>query len=239
MTHLIIGKGEVGKALVKVLSPHYKIKSRDINDILRGSFDVLHIAYPWQKNFARVTKRYIREYSPRLVIIHATVPVGTTKNIGKIAAHSPVRGEHPNLAKGIKTFVKYFGGQKAKEAAKIFQDIGIRTKTFKKAETTELGKILDTTYYAWNIIFAKEVARVCKERGLDFDEVYTIPNTDYNEGYKKLGRQNVIRSILKPTRGPIGGHCLIPNAKLLESWVTKVIRERNKTYKKLTKLLTK
>ena len=77
------------------------------------------------------------------------------------------------------------------------------------------------------------------EMNFDFDEVYTIPNADYNEGYKKLAKPNVIRPVLKPIPGPIGGHCLIPNANLLENCVTKVIRERNKTYKKLTKLLTK
>lgn len=231
MIHLIIGGGEVGKALLEVLSPHYEIKLRDINDTTQGHFDVLHIAYPYMENFIEIAKKYIDEYKPALVIIHSTVPVGTAKAIGNMAVSSPIRGTHPNLAEGIRIFMKYFGGPKAKEAADIFTGIGIPTRTFEKAETTELAKLLDTAYYAWNIIFTKEVKRVCEQMNLDFDEVYTIPNKDYNEGYKKLGKQNVIRPVLEPTPGPIGGHCVIPNAELLNDWLTETIKECNKKYK--------
>lgn len=230
MVHLIIGGGEVGKALLKVLSPRYDTQLRDMSDNVQGHFDVLHIAYPHVENFIEVTKKYIEEYTPALIVIHSTVPVGTTKTFGDIAVSSPVRGAHPNLAEGIQTFVKYFGGPKAKEAADIFASIGVPTRVFEKAETAELGKLLDTAYYAWNIIFAKEVKRVCDKMDLDFDEVYTTPNKDYNEGYKKLGKPNVIRPVLEPTPGPIGGHCVIPNAELLDDWLTEIIKERNKAY---------
>lgn len=231
MTHLIIGMGEAGKALQKALTLRYKVATRDIKSGASGPFDVLHIAYPWQKNFVGVTKKYIRVYNPKLVIIHSTVPVGTTKKLGEIAVVSPIRGDHPGLEKSIKTFVKYFGGPKAREAAKIFSSVGIKTKICENSETVELLKILDTSYYAWNIIFAKEVKRVCDEMNLDFEEVYTIPNNDYNKGYKKLGRPQVIRPILKPMPGPIGGHCVIPNADLLDDWITEIVKKRNKTYR--------
>ncbi|MDO8752136.1 MAG: hypothetical protein Q7J22_01095 [Candidatus Wolfebacteria bacterium] len=231
MTHLIIGGGEVGRALLEVLSSRYDTKIRDKGDAREEHVDVLHIAYPHAENFIEATKKYIDEYAPGLVVIHSTVPVGTAQAIGSIVVSSPIRGTHPNLAEGIKTFVKYFGGPKAKEAADIFTNTGIPTRTFEKAETTELAKLLDTTYYAWNIIFAKEVKRVCDETGLDFREVYTIPNKDYNEGYAKLGKPDVIRPVLKPKEGPIGGHCVIPNAKLLNDWLTETIKKRNKKYK--------
>ena len=39
-------------------------------------------------------------------------------------------------------------------------------------------------------------------------------NHTYNEGYKKLGKTYVVRPVLYPT-DKIGGHCIIPNAKLL------------------------
>lgn len=228
--HLIIGAGEVGSALFKVLKPYFNIFLRDKDSNLNGKFDVLHICYPPVENFINITKYYIKKYNPKLVIIHSTIPVGTTRKISKIAVHSPIRGVHPNLDKGIKTFVKYFGGKKAKEAAKIFSEIGIKTQVFKKPETTELLKILDTTYYGWNIIFAKEVKRICDKMKLNFEEVYTIANRDYNEGYKKLGKPNVVRPVLKAMPGKIGGHCIIPNCDLLDDWLTKIIKERNKKY---------
>ncbi len=228
--HLIIGVGEVGRSLFNVLKPHYNVFLRDKNNNLEGKFDILHICYPPIKNFINITKNYIKEYNPKLIIINSTIPVGYTKKIGSIVVHSPIRGLHPNLEKGIKTFVKYFGGKKAKEAAKIFSDIGIKTQCFEKSETTELLKILDTTYYGWNIIFCKETKRICDKLKLDFDEVYTIPNHDYNKGYTKLGKPNVIRPVLKPIAGKIGGHCVIQNCDLSDDWVTKTIKERNKKY---------
>jgi hypothetical protein len=228
--HLIIGAGEVGQALYNILKNHYRVEIRDKNDDKNGIFRVLHIAYPPKKDFIRATKRYIKTYKPKLVIIHSTVAVSTTKKIAPFAVHSPIRGVHPRLEKGIRTFVKYFGGRDAKQAAKIFSDIGIKTKVFPKAETTELLKLLDTTYYGWNIVFAKETKRICDKFGLDFNEVYTIANRDYNEGYKKLGMPHVMRPVLKPMPGKIGGHCVVPNCDLLDDWLTKTIKERNRKY---------
>lgn len=228
--HIIIGAGEIGISLFNVLKSHYNVFLRDKNDDLNGKFEIVHICYPHSKNFVKVSKFYIKKYKPSLVVIHSTIPVGTTKKISLIAVHSPIRGLHPNLEKGIKTFVKYFGGGRAKEAARYFSKIGIKTKTFKDSKTTELLKILDTTYYGWNIVFAKEAKRICDELNLKFEEVYTIPNQDYNDGYKKLGMPHVIRPVLKPMEGKIGGHCIVPNADLLKDWITEIIKKRNKNY---------
>jgi len=229
--HLVIGAGEVGTSIFNVLKEYYETAIRDVEGEADIEPDVLHICYPPKKNFVEETKKYIEKYSPELVIIHSTIRPGTTKEVGGIAVHSPIRGVHPKLEDGIKTFVKYFGGEKAKEAAEIFENIGIKTEVFEKPETTELAKILDTTYYAWNIVFQKEVKRICDEMDLDFDEVYTTPNRDYNEGYKKLGMEHVVRPVLKDFPGPIRGHCLIPNCDLLDDWVTEVIKERNRRWK--------
>lgn len=230
-THLVLGSGEVGTAIFNVLKDRYsRVSMRDKVSDLSGRFDVLHVCYPPLKDFVGITKRYVHAYKPKLVIIHSTVPVGTTKRVAPFAVHSPIRGVHPHLERGIKTFVKYFGGAKAKEAARLFAQMGVRTQTFKKSETTELAKILDTTYYGWNILFCKEVKRICDKMKLDFDEVYTIPNEEYNEGYAKLGKRNVIRPVLRAMKGKIGGHCIIPNCDLLDDWLTETLRKRNKRY---------
>lgn len=228
--HLIIGKGEVGSSLFLAMKDFYQVFIRDKDDEIKEKFDVVHICYPFSKNFIKITKDYLRKYKPSLVIIHSTVPVGTTTKISSIAVHSPIRGLHPNLEKGIKTFVKYFGGKKSKEAEKYFSNINIETHSFSKAETTELLKIFDTTYYGWNIIFAKELKNICDKLKLDFNEVYTIANADYNEGYTKLGKSNVVRPVLKAVDGKIGGHCIVPNCDLFDCWITKTIKERNKKY---------
>ena len=49
---------------------------------------------------------------------------------------------------------------------------------------------------------------------IPFDEVMSLYNQTYNDGYSKLGKINVIRPVLNPGN-KIGGHCVIPNLKLL------------------------
>ncbi len=228
--HLIIGAGQVGRSLYEVLQKFYSVSMIDKNSPQQSSFQVLHICYPFGKKFLEVTQEYLKTYRPLLVIIHATVPVGITEKVSPLAVHSPIRGMHPNLTAGIKTFVKYFGGPKADEASTYFSKIGIKTKCFREARTTELLKILDTTYYAWNIVFCKEVERICNQLGLSFHDVYEEANEDYNKGYQKLGNSKVTRPILTPIKGQIGGHCLIPNLSLLDDWLTKTIAKRNNQY---------
>lgn len=227
MRSLIIGKGEVGKALFKVLKKHYPTFIRDKKDLKIDNIEIIHICFPYSKSFIKDVKKYQKEYKPKYTIIHSTVPVGTSRKLK--AYHSPVRGVHPNLEKGIKTFVKYLAPDN-KELKRYFKKAGIKVKTFNKQETTELAKILDTTYYGWNIVFCKEVKRICDKYGLNFNDVYTEFNKTYNEGYIKLGKKNVVRPVLKPIEGKIGGHCIIQNCFLLKDKITKLILNFNKRY---------
>lgn len=234
MKSLIIGNGEVGKGLFEVLEPVYPaIRMRGIEPLPEEKngemsyLEFLHICFPYFKGFENEVERYQDRYLPEYTIIHSTVPVGTSRKCN--ACHSPIRGQHPYLAKSIKTFVKYLGGGN-EDIKKYFEKAEIKIKVFNKSETTELLKILSTTYYAWNIVFCKEVKKICEDLELDFDEVYTYPNNTYNHGYKKLGKRNVRRPVLKPTMGPIGGHCLMQNCELLENVLTKTILELDKRY---------
>ena len=65
---------------------------------------------------------------------------------------------------------------------------------------------------------------------LDFDLVYTQANRTYNEGYEKLGKSEVKRPVLKHYPGSIGGHCIIPNAKILNDSLADLLLERNLWY---------
>lgn len=119
------------------------------------------------------------------------------------------------MAEGIRTFTKFFGGERAEEAADIFRKLGIKCTTTPRAQDTEALKLWDTTYYGWNIVFEKAVKEYCDDHGLDFDIVYTQANRSYNRGYSTLGMMNVQRPVLEHRPGPIGGHCVIPNAEIL------------------------
>ena len=239
----ILGLGEVGSSLKNVISKYYPVfgRTRDIDEIGNKKIKILHIAIPYSKNFIKIVVKQIKELKPELTIIESTVAVGTTRKISKqvkcLLAHSPVRGVHPHLEEGIKTFVKMVGGidrRSAEETSKYYKSLGLKTFHCVGPETTELGKILSTTYYGWCIVFQKEAFRLCQKFGVDPSIAYDLFNLTYNEGYSKLGKRNVIRPILVQMNGPIGGHCIGSNCQILEAQsgnvLTRTIIRRNKTY---------
>ncbi len=227
----IFGYGEVGQAIAKFYgsagSPQAKIKDLTRDDGLKG-VDILHICIPWSGSFIKITKREIRKIKPKLTIIHSTIELGTTQKIisglprdYQRVVHSPVRGVHPNLYQGIKTFVKYIGADNKKAgemAKKHLEGLGIKTKIFYPSATTELGKLLSTSYYGLIIAWHGEMEKFCDKFGVDFEKAVADFNKTYNEGYKKLGMLNVIRPVLYPPKKGIGGHCIIPNAKILKKY---------------------
>lgn len=216
----IIGYGQVGKAIASLYS-HPKIKDITRDDNLKGAV-VLNICIPWSKNFVKIVKKEIKEIQPKLTIIHSTVAPGTTEEIGGMVVHSPIRGIHPDLRKGIKTFVKYVGADlllAGVMAQHHLIEVGLKVKVFSPSVTTELGKLLSTTYYGLCIAFHGEMKKVCEEYNVSFSQAVTNFNKTYNEGYTKLGKKNVVRPVLYPPPPEgIGGHCVIGNTKILKKY---------------------
>jgi UDP-N-acetyl-D-mannosaminuronate dehydrogenase len=164
--------------------------------------------------------------NPELTIIHSTVIPGTTKKLADIfngmVVHSPIRGTHPDLYKGIKIFTKYIGTDNKKAgnlAKKHMRDLGIRTKIFFPSKTTEVGKLLDTTYYGICIAWYGEMKKICDKFKINFYQTVTDFNNTYNKGYTKIGKKNVVRPVLYPPINRIGGHCIISNAKILKKFL--------------------
>ena len=222
----IVGYGQVGQAVAKLYSETdttktwFSFDKIQIYDPYQGMLDdisdvdILNVCIPYTKDFVSIVKDLP---TPNwYTVIHSTVPVGTTEKFGYKFLHSPVRGVHPNLYEGLKTFVKFIGGdeQLAEAYSGHLKTLGVETHICKDAKTTELSKLADTTYYGLCIAFTSDMKKLCDEYDLDFMEVMTKYNNTYNEGYKKLGKPNVVRPVLYPT-DKIGGHCVIPNAKLL------------------------
>lgn len=222
----ILGYGEVGQVIAKFYrNPLIKDLERD--DGL-GGVEILHICLPWSNNFVKIVKEEIKEIKPKLTIIHSTVAPGTTKklvlSLSKelgMVVHSPVRGVHPNLYQGIKTFLKYIGADNKKageQTKKHLESLGIKTKLFQPSVTTEIGKLLDTSYYGLCIAWHGEMKKICDKAGIDFGKAVADFNKTYNQGYKKLGKPNVIRPVLYAPKKEISGHCLIENTKILKKY---------------------
>ncbi len=234
-TSLIIGNGEVGAALKRVLEKRKKKQKCDIIDKKDSNYKqsleniickTLHICYPYNKNFEKEVLKYCKTFVPELIIIHSTVPVGTTEALNYTnfvantspashTVHSPVRGQHPTLDKALLTFVKYVGTD-SEEAFKMAKKemSNMKVKWIKNSKETELGKILSTSYYGLCIAWHREMNRLCKRFGVNFEDAVTDFNITYNASYKQL-RPNVIRPVLSPPTGKIGGHCILENTKIL------------------------
>ena len=229
----IIGYGEIGQSLEKLyLGKDFVIQINDTGldkSEIEQNVDILNIAIPFtsKDTFVEVVSKYITELKPELTIIHSTVTPGITLDVIKNTKnnniiHSPVRGVHPNLYEGLKTFIKFIGSDN-KEATILaknhYDEIDLKYEIFESSKATELAKVLSTTYYGMCIAFHNDINNLCKEHNVKFDEVATKWNKTYNEGYSKLGMSNVIRPVLYPPKdGKIGGHCVVPNAELCKQF---------------------
>lgn len=212
---LIIGMGEVGKSLWNILSKHYYVDGIDSSeDKAQDQYDIIHICFGYTDKFIEYVKEYQLRFKPKYTIVHSSVPVGTCAKLDAI--HSPIRGLHPNLESGILTFPKFLGGPDASQVADYFRRADIKVILYDKSDTTEALKLFDTEYYRHCIEFAHRVKEYCDKHKLNYAEVYTIPNETYNDGYTKLNHPEYVRPVLQPIMKEIGGHCLLPNAKLIQ-----------------------
>jgi len=220
-THFVLGnKGQVGAAIEFVLNAceDHEVTGFDLAGPktcpTKGSIDVMHVTIPYGDEFLNIVGKWrvvLKENG--LIIVHSTVPVGTCDYLD--AVHSPIRGIHPDLVGGITTFVKFFGGARAIEAAGYFAACGCQAFPFACARSVEAMKLWSTTQYGLSIATEKAIHAYCAELGLSFDVVYTLANITYNLGYSILGKTGVQRPVLEHVPGPVGGHCVEPNFRLL------------------------
>lgn len=245
----IMGWGEIGRSVARLYpKSKYIILSKDLKEdnLKDNKIDVLHICFPYSRNFVKESVRQVKKNKPEITIIESTVDVGVTKKINQIlkiksVVHSPVRGMHPDLTKSLKCFIKYIGAETktaGEKAARNYRNIGIKTKIFTPPESTELNKILSTSYYGLCIVWTGEIKRLCDKFGVDF-KVFKHFNDSYNQGYKKMNRKNVIRPTLYPPKKGIGGHCVWENAimfnlKAKSEFLKLIIKAgKDKSFKKI------
>lgn len=227
MRTIIIGMGEVGKALYEVLSKNYSCVAVDIEkpeEVWCDQAEIMHICFPYSDKFIEEVKRYREKYKPLHVVIHSTVPMGTSIELGSI--DSPIIGIHPHLAESLKVFTKFLGGKDADKVADYFRRAGIKVYTTENSNATELMKFLDTTFYGLCIEYTKEVKKICKENNIPF-ELWTLWTENYNKGYQALGYPEYTRPNLVPIIKRIGGHCILPNLNFLKNDFTELIKKRN------------
>jgi len=219
---LIIGLGEVGRPLYKILSENFtnvygydSDRSKTIHELkaIPKPIEIMHIAYPYTGGeFIDSTINYIRSFNPRLVIIHSSIPPRTTRLIqsktNSVIAYSPVRGKHPNLKEHLRFWTKWISAvnQAGIELAKRhLEEAGFKVKVAKDPESLELAKLWETIYRAAMIACWQEIHRISKDLGADIKVIAEF----IQEVHEVLGD----RPLYYPD--VIGGHCLIPNTRIL------------------------
>jgi len=217
------GMGQVGKALVKMLD---KNETRAYILDKKGGFypseileyEFMHVTIPYTDYFFEAVRNAISKYNPRYVVVHSTVPVGTTRRIGSFAAHTPVRGQHNNLEDGMKRFVKYVGAHNPKTLNAVGTHLinsGFLIELWRKPEETELMKMLCLTRYLSDLSFYEVGFKACRRFGVAPSRLLQWTNT-YNDGYRGTKWQ---RPELTFPRGKVGGHCVLPVSKMLANQV--------------------
>lgn len=221
MRDLVIGCGEIGTAVIELLlDNNHVVESYDSKDDSSLSTtlypDVLHICFPYTDKFIGDVEGYIAAVNPKHIIIWSTVPIGTTKKI-KNAVHTPVEGRHPKLAQSIKSMTRWIGANSIKEAV-FFEDyflsMYLLPHVVESSDYTEFLKLRSTSKFGINLVWTDYEAHVAKEIGMDFKLLKNF-DKDYNRLYHNLGMDWAQRYILDAPNGKIGGHCVVPNAELL------------------------
>lgn len=217
MRSLVIGMGEVGKGVFDVLQgKENSVAARDKDPvIIPYKIDALHICIPHSDKFEEIVKGYIDFYRPKLVIVYSTVPIGTCERLGVV--HSPVEGKHPAIGLSIQNMARWLGSsnQKMLNEAMKFWEKYVPIRHVPKADFTEWLKLRSTSKYGINLVWAQYEAEVCETLDMDYAAVKQF-DLDYNNLYERLGMLQFKRYILNPPEGKIGGHCVVPNAKILD-----------------------
>lgn len=210
---LVIGLGEVGGALAKVLERSQRVLRQDIEPVkIEEPIGVVHLCFPFQsrEQFEQTAIDYVERFHPKLAVINSTVLPGTTRRIAAATkvptAYSPVRGKHAHMADDLlryRKFVSAIDVDSARMAEHHFERGGFQTRRMNRMETLELAKLAETTYFGILIGYAQELNRYCEQVDGDyyeatnfFDEIDFLPRVRYFPGF-------------------IGGHCVVPNVNLM------------------------
>ena len=219
---IVAGLGEVGRPLFELIS-----KTRDVIGVDIGPLEhieraeVLHVCYPFQiKDFIGETARYIELFKPAVTVINSTVSIGTTRAIadrtGAAVVNSPVRGKHVRMLEELSLYTKFIGAMDpaaGELAARHFQSVGLKTKVLGSPEATELAKLTETTYFGLMIAWAQEVERFCDHAGQKYEDVVSF--------YDEIK----FFPTVKYFPGIIGGHCVMPNIKILLQYADSAMLE--------------
>tara|TARA_Y100000590_G_scaffold339999_1_gene387676 strand:- start:1534 stop:2289 length:756 start_codon:yes stop_codon:yes gene_type:complete len=239
---IVIGLGEIGFPIFKLLSKKIKVDGFDkIEKLNTNNFsnikniEFMHICIPFSKNFEKSVLQLTKKFNPDGIVIHSTISPNTTKKL-QAKIHLPIiysatRGVHKRMLKDLKRYTKFFAvydyAPKSKWASQIFKNklkkCDVKTKQMSQPITLELAKVVcDTSYYGWLINFAQISKMIADKENVDYDEMWSFTDEI----------QKFLKNRPKMFPGFIGGHCVIPNLDLMDDKSLNQISSINNIFKK-------
>ena len=243
---VVIGLGEIGLPIYKILSKHFPVEGVDINPVLNKEksslkdhdIDFVHFCIPFSKNFFNIIKKYEKKLNPEAIVIHSTISPKTTEKLQKMikspVLYSATRGVHKRMLNDLKRYTKFYSvynsASNSNRVSKMYErrmkKCGIKTKKLSDPLTLELAKIVvDTSYYGWLINYAQISKIISDKYGVNYDEMWSFSD----EIHKFLKNRP------KMFPGFIGGHCVIPNLELIDNELLNQIDKINKNFGKKKK----
>lgn len=244
---VVVGLGEIGKPILKLISTKTNAIGYDINPKLMVSNPkkhqslqtrFIHVCIPINENFEKNVIELNKKYNPKAIVIHSTISPGTTSKLQEKliipVIYSATRGIHKRMLNDLKRYTKFFAlepdAPNEKWASRTYSDLmkkcGVKTKKMSNPKTLELAKIVvDTSYYGWLITYSQLSNMIAIKNNVNYDEMWSFSD----EIHKFLGNRP------KMFPGFIGGHCVIPNLDLIKNDTLDLIKEINSDYSKILK----
>ena len=236
---IVVGLGEIGLPIFKLLSKKIKIDGFDkiekLNSNKFPNIENMHICIPFSKDFEKSVLQLTKKFNPDGIVIHSTISPNTTKKLQTKLdlpiIYSATRGVHKRMLKDLKRYTKFFAvynyAPKSKWASRTFKNklkkCGVKTKQMSQPITLELAKVVcDTSYYGWLINFAQISKIIADKENVDYDEMWSFTDEI----------QKFLKNRPKMFPGFIGGHCVIPNLDLVNDKSLNQISLINNLFKK-------
>lgn len=230
---VVIGcKGKIGKAIYEIFDAHIgiDIKENEYIDLQSDpdKYRIIHFCIPYTDDFIKIVKEYVEMLKPQLLLIHTTLPVGTTRKLYELLctniAHVPFHGKHTdgkyspiNIVTEPFRYIMAVGSCTFDTGCLICDYVnrfGFHSELF-SPETTEFAKLMATNLLldvirSWEKYYQKKK----KNNYICWNGVTTIikdiavhePNGYLNRCFQHIG---TIDSEIS------GKHCLTDNEGLL------------------------
>ena len=199
MRHAVIGVGEVGGAILANLRDHFGSAAVGFDLGEEKDFSAwaafpqpyyMHVCYPYSNKFLPSLEAWVRLGEPHRcsgIVIHSSTRPGTVNKWNRmvsasnsglpIATHSPVNGKHVTsrtMETYIRTLPKFFSGPNEKAITRELREVWDICWLNDNPNTSEMMKLLATSYYGMLICWTQYIHKMCKDKNLEYEKVMSV-----------------------------------------------------------------